>query len=281
MHHHNFLTFRGLLIVWQSVKDIKERTKFLAIKKMVIIKPREIPPMVEVYHVQGKELKKLSGSSFKFLNGDVYVVRDGLDVYVWLGSKAFADDRAVGAWAAKVMDIKDKDVNIHSEVEGHESEKFKSLVNFTVVEGDTPGFLRHIPEKTIEFKMFHIRDIDLTDGSSSDDIVTSEVPMSPSSLKSDDVFVIDGYDVIYVWIGKNSQVGEKAAGNRLARSLDVERKRTPLVYVVHEGEEPPGFFEFIEKLAQQKKQTVTSGTPTREEKKSGGLFSKIKRIFGK
>jgi hypothetical protein len=70
-------------------------------------------------------------------------------------------------------------------------------------------------------------------------------------LKSDDVYVIDGWNDIYVWIGNKSQVGEKAAGNRLARKLDTERKRGPMIYTVNEGREPNGFFEFIEKLERE------------------------------
>ncbi len=232
--------------------------------------------MVEVYHVQGKELKKLSGDSFEFLNGDVYLIKEGLRLYIWVGSKSFADDRAVGAWAAQVLDLENDDYQIRTEPEGHESEEFKQLVSFRVVEGDTPGFLKSVPEKTIEFRMYRIRDLDLSDLSSSDDISITEVPISKNSLDSSDVFVIDGHDVIYVWIGKDSQVGEKAAGNRLARKLDVERRRNPIVYVVHEGEEPEAFFDFIEKISQQSKHQKSRGEAKKKTGEKKSLWSKFK-----
>ncbi len=232
--------------------------------------------MVEVYHVQGKELKKLSGDSFEFLNGDVYLVKHGFKLFIWLGSKSFADDRAVGAWAAQVLDLENDDYQIRTEPEGNESEEFKQLVNFKVVEGDTPGFLKSVPRKVIEFKMYRVRDVDLTDLSSSDDIEISEVPISRSSLDSSDVFVIDGYDIIYVWIGKNSQVGEKAAGNRLARKLDVERHRNPIVYVIHEGDEPPKFFDFLEKIARESKMSETGEKVTKTSSEKKSFWSKLK-----
>ncbi|MFQ5978993.1 MAG: hypothetical protein ACE5OZ_12780 [Candidatus Heimdallarchaeota archaeon] len=244
--------------------------------------------MVKVFHVQGKNLKELKNPPYSFLNGDVYLVDaselPGKKVFVWLGSKAFCDDRAVGAWAAKVLDTKDPDIDIDSEVEGRESSDFKGLIEFSVKEGDTPGFLKHIDtSKKITYNLFHVYDADITDGSSSDDIEIKAVPLSRNSLKSDDVYVLDGGDDIYVWIGKNCQVGEKVAGNRLARKLDVERKRTPMVYAINEGEEPQGFYEMLEKAARDAPKTGKTDTPeihTAEDvkpKKKKGFFS---RLFG-
>ena len=213
---------------------------------------------MKVYHVQGKNLKQIN-PPFEFLNGDVYLI-DNSDVspglkkkvFIWLGSQAFADDRAVGAWAAKQLDLKDKEIDIDTEVEGQESDEFKGLVSFSVVTGDTPGFLKHVEvnKEDISYALYCVKDIDLTDGSSSDDIVIENVPLKKESLKSGDVYVLDAFHDLYVWVGANSQVGEKAAGNRLVRKLDVDRDRNPMVYNINEGYEPAGFFDLIEKLSE-------------------------------
>lgn len=218
--------------------------------------------MVKVQHVQGKKLKEVK-PPFKFLNGDVYLIDDSINadgsnkdpsdkpkVYIWLGSKAYADDRGVGAWAAKQLDLKRSEIDIDTEIEGNESSEFKSLIDFSVVEGDTPGFLKHVEInfQDVDYAMFRVWDTDLSDGSSTDDIEIKEVPISKNSLQSDDAYVIDGWDNLYVWIGKNCQVGEKVAANRLARKFDVDRKRTPIIYTVYEGDEPKGFYEFIKDL---------------------------------
>ncbi|MFW9928120.1 MAG: hypothetical protein ACFFD1_01860, partial [Candidatus Thorarchaeota archaeon] len=253
--------------------------------------------VVKVFHVQGKDLKE-ANMPYKFMNGDVYVVDDAHKpdgskkdpdespkVYIWLGSKAYADDRGVGAWAAKVLDMENEAIDIDTEVEGQESAEFKTLVNFSVVEGDTPGFLKHVEinKEDIDYEMYRVYDADLSDGSSTDDIVIDPVPLSRNSLKSDDVYVIDGYHDIYVWVGNKSQVGEKAAGNRLARKLDADRKRNPMVYTVNEGSEPKGFFEFISKIAKEDpKKGVGKGvsdpgkSATKPKKK--GFFA---RLFGR
>jgi hypothetical protein len=211
---------------------------------------------MKVLHVQGRKLVEVS-SPFEFLNGDVYII-DNSDVsvglkkkvFIWLGSQAFADDRAVGAWAAKQLDIADQEIDIDTEVEGQESEEFKGLITFSVITGDTPGFLKHVEvnKEDVSYALYRIRDTDLTDGSSSDDLVIETVPLVKEALLTDDVFVLDAYNDLYVWVGANSQVGEKAAGNRLVRKLDVDRERNPMVYTINEGYEPKGFFELISNL---------------------------------
>ncbi|MFX1286771.1 MAG: hypothetical protein ACFFB5_24245 [Promethearchaeota archaeon] len=213
---------------------------------------------MRVLHVEGKNLKEIN-PPYEFLNGDVYVV-DNSDVsvglkkkvFIWLGSQAFADDRAVGAWAAKQLDLADEEIDIDTEVEGNESEEFKGLLDFVVITGDTPGFLKHVEvnKEEISYALYRIRDVDLTDGSSTDDIVIENVPLKQESFVSDDVYVLDAYHDLYVWIGANSQVGEKAAGNRLVRKLDVDRDRNPMVYTIGEGYEPEGFFDLINQLAE-------------------------------
>lgn len=263
--------------------------------------------MVKVMHVEGKELKE-EHSPYKFLNGDVYVIDDSKKadgqqkdpadkpkVYIWLGSKAFADDRGVGAWAAKQLDIEHAEIDIDTEVEGQESSEFKTLVQFQVVEGDTPGFLKHVDinYQDVDYAMFRVWDTDLSDGSSTDDIEIKEVPISKSSLNSDDAFVIDGWDTLYVWIGKSAQVGEKMAADRLARKFDVDRKRKPIVYTIYEGDEPKGFDNFIAELERKDPKKLGSagkqvdpGTSNAMNKKSAqpkgakkkGFFS---RLFGK
>ncbi|MFW9904982.1 MAG: hypothetical protein ACFFFH_11660 [Candidatus Thorarchaeota archaeon] len=212
---------------------------------------------MKVLHVEGKNLKEIN-PPYEFLNGDVYVV-DNSDVsvglkkkvYIWLGSQAFADDRAVGAWAAKCLDLEDEEIDIDTEVEGNESEGFRGLLDFVVVTGDTPGFLKHVEvnKEDISYALYRVRDIDLTDGSSSDDIVIENVPLKKESFVSDDVFVLDAYHDLYVWVGSQAQVGEKAAGNRLVRKFDVARERNPMVYAISEGYEPKGFFDLVDQLA--------------------------------
>lgn len=197
---------------------------------------------MKVYHVVKKELKEIK-PPYEFLNGDVYVIESPPDVWIWLGSKSYVDDKTVGAWAAKVIESKDHDLTIHTVSEGDEPAEFKELIEFTVKEGDTPGFLKHIDiEPDIDYRLLRVFQDE------SGEIQTEEVEIDIDSFNSNDAYVFDAWDTIYVWIGKDSQIREKYEAGRIARKLDVERKREPLVYTIEEGSEPPNFREFVEKI---------------------------------
>ena len=227
---------------------------------------------MKVFHVEGKELVEIS-SPYVFLDGDVYLI-DNSDndlakkVFVWLGPKSSADEKVVGAWAAKVLDIKDASIDIDAIVGGYEpTEFFEAVGEFEIKSGDTPGFLRHVEinAEDISYAMYRVYDADISDGSSFDDIVNENVVLSKDSLKSDDVFVLDAYHSLFVWIGANSQVGEKVAGNRLARKFDVDRARTPMIYTIREGEEPKGFFDLLDSLVGDKDIRTDDGASLTDE----------------
>lgn len=202
---------------------------------------------MNVYHVVRKRLMPMK-EPYKFLNGDVYLVVSTTHIWIWLGKKSYCDDKAVGAWTAKVVEEDNKDLLIKTVMEGDEPEEFKNLVSFEVVEGDTPGFLKHFEKKIdVDYRLLQI--IQKDDGT----IQTKEIPIKYKNLKSNDSFVIDAYDEIYVWIGKKSQVKEKYEAGKIARALDVERKRRPVVFTIEEEQEPKKFKELVETIAREDK----------------------------
>ncbi len=200
---------------------------------------------MNVYQVVRKRLKQVK-EPYKFLNGDVYLVVTPLQIWIWLGSKSYCDDKAVGAWTAKVIEEENKNIEIDTVMEGDEPKEFKDLINIEVVEGDTPGFLKHFDKKVdIDYKLLKIQQ-------DSDGLIkTEEVPIKKKSFKSGDSFVLDAWDELYVWIGKKSQVKEKYEAGRISRALDVERKRTPVIYTMDEGQEPKGFWDIVERIQKE------------------------------
>ncbi len=201
-----------------------------------------------VYQVVRKRLKPLK-EPYKFMNGDVYLLVTSTNIWIWLGSKSYCDDKAVGAWTAKVIEEENKDLLIKTIVEGDEPQEFKNLVSFEVVEGDTPGFLKHFEKKeNIDYRLLQI--IQKPDGA----IETVEVPIKAKNLKSGDSFVLDAWDEIYVWIGKKSQVREKYEAGKIGRALDVERKRKPVIFTIEETQEPKGFRKMRDEIAKKDKE---------------------------
>ncbi len=208
----------------------------------IIIIFENISWCMKVFHVSEKELTSLN-APYKFLNGDVYVIETDTELWIWLGSKSYADDKAVGAWGAKLVEKKNKNLKIKSVLEGEEPSKFTEIIEFEVVEGDTPGFLKHF-EKKIE------RDLRLLQLKEDDkgEVDVIDLPVGYQYFKSDDAFLLDAQKDIYIWIGKDSQIKEKYEAGRIARKLEVERKFAPLVYVIEENNEPEGFRDMVFKL---------------------------------
>jgi len=198
--------------------------------------------VMNVFHVAKKELEPIH-EPYKFLNGDVYVVETEAELWIWIGSKSYADDKAVGAWGAKIAEEKNKDLKIKSILEGEEPSKFKEIIEFEVVEGDTPGFLKHFDKKVRkDMRLLQIKE------NEQGEVDIIEVPVGYQYFKSDDAFVLDAHKDIYIWIGKDSQIKEKYEAGRISRVLEVERKYAPIVYVVEEENEPEGFRDMVFKL---------------------------------
>ncbi|MCG3226546.1 MAG: hypothetical protein H7645_06475 [Candidatus Heimdallarchaeota archaeon] len=197
---------------------------------------------MKVYHVSKKDLIPIK-EPYKFLNGDVYVVETDTEMWTWLGSKSYVDDKTVGAWMARILEQKNQDLKIKTILESEEPTKFTEIVDFEVVEGDTPGFLKHF-EKQIQkdLRLLQLREDDKGDV----DII--DLPIGYQYFKSDDAFLLDAQMDIYIWIGKDSQIKEKYEAGRISRMLEVERKFAPLVYVIEEENEPEGFRDMVFKL---------------------------------
>jgi len=216
---------------------------------------------MNVYHVSKKELQPLK-EPYKFLNGDVYVVETDIKLWVWLGSKSYADDKAVGAWGAKIAEEKKKDLVIKSIMEGEEPSKFKEIIDFEVVEGDTPGFLKHFEKKIQkDMRLLQLREDD------KGKVSIIDLPIEYQYFKSDDAFVLDANKDIYIWIGKDCQIKEKYEAGRISRMLEVERKFAPLVYVIEEENEPEGFRDMVFKLGIKDGVIELRSTVEKKEKK--------------
>ena len=76
-----------------------------------------------------------------------------------------------------------------------------------------------------------------------DETFFAEVKLSKDSLKSDDVFLLDAWDDLWVWRGKDATSHEKFDGTILARRYDAERVGVQEIELIEEGQEPEEFFK--------------------------------------
>ncbi|MDH5401506.1 MAG: hypothetical protein OEZ01_01540 [Candidatus Heimdallarchaeota archaeon] len=218
---------------------------------------------MDVLHVEGKELKRIkpkSGNTYEFLDGDVYVVDNGMEIYIWRGKDCGVDEQAVGAWVANKLDNSDRsgEPTVTSMLQGEETPKFKSILSYNVVDGDTPGFLKHAELDLVEYKLYRVYTKKETRGF--DEAFVEEVKISKKSLKSDDVYVLDGNENIYMWIGTSANREEQFEGFKLMKKIDASRHFLPLTYNIHEGEggkTEKAFFDFLEVAAKTKGKVVS------------------------
>ncbi len=193
------------------------------------------------YHVQKGKLVKVPNDG-KFGRGDCYLIDAGLKIYLWIGENSTVDEKFLVAASSVFKDTRRKGEAIIERIEqGKEPKEFLDLFGgkIEVTDQDTEGILRKVHLEKREYKLFHIKEVN-------DEIFFTEVEKSKDSLNSDDVFLLDTFDKIYVWRGKNSTGMEKFQGTFFARRYDEERAGVQELILIEEGEEPEEFLKALE-----------------------------------
>ncbi|MFX0168173.1 MAG: hypothetical protein ACFE89_02345 [Candidatus Hodarchaeota archaeon] len=194
------------------------------------------------YHVQKGQLVRVPENYYKeFGTGDVYLVDTGSIIYLWIGKKSTVDEKFIGAvisvWKDQNRRGAAKLVTVN---EGDEPKTFLDLFKgkIKVTLQDTEGILKRVALKQREFKLFRIhieKNLNLF----------YEVPRKRTSLTSDDVYILDTYNKIYIWRGKESTAFERWEGAKIAERYDAERAGYQETILVEEGEEPEDFLKSL------------------------------------
>ncbi len=175
-----------------------------------------------------------------FGRGDCYLVDAGLKIYLWIGPSSTVDEKFLTAAEAVMRDTARKG---HADIDriegGKEPEEFKSLFeHFRLTDEDTEGILRKVQLETKEYKLWRVHH-------QGDETFFAEVPLSIDSLRSDDVFVLDMWDKIYVWRGRDASARERFDATLIARKYDAERVGVQDIELVEEGSEPEEFLSAL------------------------------------
>jgi len=199
---------------------------------------------VSVYHVQKGRLVKVPKELWgEFGRGDCYLIDRGDIIYLWCGENATTDELFIGAitsvWRDKERRGEAKLVTVE---QGKEPKEFLDLFGgqVKVTDQDTEGILQRVFLKRREFKLFRVHvegDINLF----------LEVPRQRSSLTSDDVYLLDTFNKIYLWHGKKASSWEKHTAMAIAQRYDAERAGAQKIIVVDEGREPKDFLEALQR----------------------------------
>lgn len=197
-------------------------------------------PEPTVYHIQKGKLVKVPDPG-AFGRGDCYLVDAGLKIYLWIGPNSTVDEKFLTAASAVMRDTARKGQADIDRIEGgNEPEEFKALFDdFRLTDEDTESILKKVQLEKREYKLWRVH-------RQGDETFFAEVPLSKDSLKSDDVFILDTWDNIYVWRGRAASAREKFDATILARAYDAERVGVQEIELIEEGQEPEEFLRALE-----------------------------------
>ncbi len=187
------------------------------------------------YHIQKGRLVKMPNPG-AFGRGDCYLVDAGPKIYLWIGPKSTVDEKFLTAATAVMRDTEREGKADIDRIEGgSEPPEFKALFDdFRLTDEDTEGILRKVHLETHEYKLWKVH-------REGNETFFAEVPLNKNSLKTDDVFILDTWDDIWVWRGKGASAREKFDGNILARRYDAERVGVQDIEIIEEGDETEEF----------------------------------------
>ena len=163
----------------------------------------------------------------QFYSGDSYVVMNTYvekeskklqwDVHFWLGKDSSQDEIGVAAYkAVELDDLLDDGPVQHREVQGHESELFKSYFKkngIQYLEGGHKSGFRHVEKDKYEPRLFQV----VRNGTKT--ACTFQVPCKASSLNDGDVFILDAQEGVYTYVGTKADPFEKSKGAALAHNI--------------------------------------------------------------
>ena len=183
-------------------------------------------------------------------SGDAYIVDDNTKIWIWLGKHCSVDEKGSAAMLAKKLDDeRGGSAKIITIEQGEELSEFLTLLNGVKILDKNLSKSRLIDVQTgsfagaSEFQNALYR-VSSEEFESMDAIKFVQVPFDVSSLDSEDVFIADLGDKIWIWQGKNCNVKEKVKAKEFAMKFDRERAGAQPIKVFEEDDD----IEFLEVL---------------------------------
>lgn len=200
--------------------------------------------MPKLFLINKGELNEIKNPVFS--TGDVYLLDDQSSIYVWIGSKCSVDEKTVGAASARKLDQeRGGAAKIITVDEGQETAEFLKAVasmgamkvvnqNIAktmlkdVVTGDWAQFAEH---KNVLYR------VSAEEFENINAMKMVQVPFSKDSLDSEDCFIADLGNKVYIWQGNACNVKEKVKAGQWARQIDADRAGVQNEEIFEEGDD--------------------------------------------
>ena len=166
-------------------------------------------------------------------SGDVFIIDDGLVIYNWRGAKSSSFEKYNGTVICEKLksDRGGKPV-IKAIDQGDKSDEIKKYFkDFSDKIKDEKVGVPSDMEIGCHKKMMRLSD-------ATGKLELTSVEYSKKSLQSEDAFLIDRGDNIFIWVGKGASENEKKFGLVFAKKYQIQEKRNPNlpILVLQEGQ---------------------------------------------
>jgi len=196
---------------------------------------------LQIWHVENFALHDVPKEKHgAFFEDDSYVVlmtqRAGQQrlhhVHYWIGETSTPDEFGSASYAAVQIEQQFKGTStLHREVMGHETDQFKAYFphGMQLLHGGVPSGFHHVDKKA-EFGKSRLRQI-----KGKKHVQVVEVTLALSSLNSGDVFVLDTFNTIFVFLGKECSPFERNKGGTFATALKEQHLLNQKIIILEEG----------------------------------------------
>ncbi|XP_052780681.1 gelsolin-like protein 2 [Mya arenaria] len=164
----------------------------------------------------------------KFFDGDSYIILNTYkeedteqllyDVHFWIGKFSSQDEYGTAAYKTVELDTLLDDVPVqHREVQGHESELFRSYFkSITIMKGGADSGFRHVKPTEYKPRLLHFH-------GDRKGVMVQEIPRNKSLLDNTDVYILDLGLKLIQWNGTGANKEEKMKALMYLKELQGER----------------------------------------------------------
>ncbi|KAG7494273.1 advillin-like [Solea senegalensis] len=226
----------------------KEPRHFMAIfkGKMVIFEggtsrkgSSDPEPPIRLFQVHGSDPSNTKAIEVPALaaslnSNDVFVLKSQAEMYLWCGKGSSGDERAM---AKEVISVIGQNISVETVAEGQESIEFWELLG-----GKTP----YASDKRLQQMVFdHQPRLFECSNKTGRFIVTEVTQFTQDDLSDDDVMLLDTWDQVFLWIGKEAKDEERkeavVTSQEYLHTHPGNRDPDTPIVLVKQGFEPPTF----------------------------------------